>query len=85
MNNFPFHLFPDAHSEVKTQKIKLFQGFNVKSVVACGDIRLNIWDLGGQRAIRPYWANYFDQTDALIYVIDSSDRKRWEEDGRGKL
>jgi ADP-ribosylation factor-like protein 3 len=28
---------------------------------------------------RPYWRNYYDQTDALIYVIDSADRKRMEE------
>ena len=25
--------------------------------------------------------NYFDQTDALMYVIDASDRKRLEETG----
>uniref|UniRef100_A0AAF5DNN4 ADP-ribosylation factor-like protein 3 n=1 Tax=Strongyloides stercoralis TaxID=6248 RepID=A0AAF5DNN4_STRER len=56
------------------------QGFNVKSVVS-GDIKLNVWDIGGQRKIRPYWKNYFDNTDVLIYVIDSSDRKRLEETG----
>ena len=41
--------------------------------------RLNVWDIGGQRKIRPYWRNYFDNTDVLIYVIDSSDTKRFEE------
>ena len=30
---------------------------------------------------RPYWRNYFDNTDALVYVIDSSDRARMEEAG----
>lgn len=25
--------------------------------------------------------NYFDQTDAMVYVIDSADRKRLEETG----
>jgi len=35
----------------------------------------------GQKSIRPYWRNYFDHTDALIYVIDSADRKRMEETG----
>uniref|UniRef100_A0A914N8J0 Uncharacterized protein n=1 Tax=Meloidogyne incognita TaxID=6306 RepID=A0A914N8J0_MELIC len=43
------------------------------------DVRLNVWDIGGQRKIRPYWKNYFDNTDVLIYVIDSSDRKRFDE------
>lgn len=35
----------------------------------------------GQKSIRPYWRNYYDQTDALIYVIDSADRRRVEETG----
>ena len=38
-----------------------------------------MWDIGGQRKIRPYWRNYFDNTDILIYVIDSADTKRFEE------
>jgi ADP-ribosylation factor-like protein 3 len=54
------------------------QGFNIKSVSAEG-FKLNVWDIGGQRKIRPYWKNYFENTDILIYVIDSSDKKRFEE------
>lgn len=54
------------------------QGFNIKSVQTAG-FKLNVWDIGGQRKIRPYWRNYFDNTDVLIYVLDSSDRKRFEE------
>ena len=33
---------------------------------------LNCWDVGGQQTIRSYWRNYFEQTDALIWVVDSS-------------
>jgi ADP-ribosylation factor-like protein 3 len=29
----------------------------------------------------PYWRNYFDSSDGLIYVIDSTDRRRLEETG----
>ncbi|XP_055350529.1 ADP-ribosylation factor-like protein 3 [Paramacrobiotus metropolitanus] len=54
------------------------QGFNIKSVQSAG-FKLNIWDIGGQRKIRPYWKNYFENTDILIYVIDSADRHRFEE------
>ncbi|CAD5217541.1 unnamed protein product [Bursaphelenchus okinawaensis] len=54
------------------------QGFNIKSVIA-ENIKLNVWDIGGQRKIRPYWKNYFDNTDVLIYVIDSTDKKRFDE------
>lgn len=56
------------------------QGFNIKSVVSSG-FKLNVWDIGGQRKIRPYWRNYFENTDVLIYVIDSADQKRFEETG----
>ena len=45
----------------------------MKSVTKDG-FKLNVWDVGGQREIRPYWRNYFDNTDALVYVIDSADR-----------
>uniref|UniRef100_A0A1I7SR08 ADP-ribosylation factor-like protein 3 n=1 Tax=Bursaphelenchus xylophilus TaxID=6326 RepID=A0A1I7SR08_BURXY len=54
------------------------QGFNIKSVMA-DNVKLNVWDIGGQRKIRPYWKNYFDNTDVLIYVIDSTDKKRFDE------
>jgi len=56
------------------------QGFNIKSLMQ-DEFKLNVWDIGGQKSIRPYWRNYFDQTDALVYVIDSADRRRVEETG----
>jgi len=54
------------------------QGFNIKSLSQDG-FKLNVWDIGGQREIRPYWRNYYDQTDALIYVVDSADEMRVQE------
>ncbi|KAL4699180.1 hypothetical protein H8959_011837 [Pygathrix nigripes] len=41
------------------------QGFNIKSVQSQG-FKLNVWDIGGQRKIRPYWRNYFENTDILV-------------------
>lgn len=41
------------------------QGFNIKTVLQNG-FKLNVWDIGGQKAIRPYWRNYFEQADALV-------------------
>lgn len=58
--------------------LRHLQGFNIKSLMH-EDFKLNVWDIGGQKSIRPYWRNYFDQTDALIYVIDSADRRRMDE------
>merc|ERR1712070_859279 len=54
------------------------QGFNIKSLLQ-DNFKLNVWDIGGQKTIRPYWKNYFENTDALIYVVDSSDKRRLEE------
>ena len=33
-------------------------------------------DVGGQKTLRSYWRNYFEKTDTLIWVVDSTDRFR---------
>lgn len=43
----------------------LTQGFNIKSVHSHG-FKLNVWDIGGQRSIRPYWRKYLGSTDLLV-------------------
>jgi ADP-ribosylation factor-like protein 2 len=40
---------------------------------------LNVWDVGGQKTLRPYWRNYFESTDAVVWVVDSSDRLRTQD------
>ena len=35
-----------------------------------------IGDVGGQKTLRSYWRNYFEKTDTLIWVVDSTDRLR---------
>ena len=35
-----------------------------------------IWDIGGQTAIRRLWRHHFEQTDAIIFVVDSCDDER---------
>jgi len=57
------------------------QGFNIKTVSTKEGFKLNVWDIGGQETIRAYWKNYYENTDILIYVIDSADQKRFEESG----
>lgn len=54
------------------------QGFNVKSIRQEG-FRLNVWDIGGHSSIRPYWRNYFEHTDGVVYVVDSADQRRMTE------
>jgi len=55
-------------------------GFNIKNLSHEG-FKLNVWDVGGQKTLRTYWTNYFEGTDGLVYVIDSSDGKRLKESG----
>ncbi|GHJ87826.1 hypothetical protein NliqN6_4228 [Naganishia liquefaciens] len=50
-------------------------GFNVETV-SYKNINFQVWDLGGQSSIRPYWRCYYANTQAIIYVIDSSDVAR---------
>ena len=40
------------------------------------NIKFQVWDLGGQTSIRPYWRCYYPNTQAIIYVVDSSDTER---------
>ncbi|PWN95077.1 GTP-binding protein [Tilletiopsis washingtonensis] len=58
-------------------------GFDIRTVVHRG-YTLNIWDVGGQKSLRPYWRNYFERTDALVWVVDSGDRARLD-DAREEL
>ena len=53
-------------------------GFNIKTLEYKG-LNLNLWDVGGQKSIRTYGRNYFEQTDGIIWVVDSVDRWRMEE------
>ena len=50
-------------------------GFNVETV-QYKNLRFQVWDLGGQTSIRPYWRCYYQNTNAVIYVVDSADRER---------
>merc|ERR1711936_956029 len=50
-------------------------GFNVETV-EYKNISFTVWDVGGQDKIRPLWRHYFQNTEGLIFVIDSNDRER---------
>ena len=67
-------------SDENIKNIKPTEGFNIKNLAVEG-INLSVWDLGGQKILREYWSNYFSETDALIFVVDSADKARLEEAG----
>ena len=55
-------------------------GFNIKTLEMTTEdnstYTLNIFDVGGQKTLRSYWRNYFEETDGLIWVVDSADIMR---------
>ncbi len=51
------------------------KGFNVETV-EYKNISFTVWDVGGQDKIRPLWRHYFQNTQGLIFVVDSNDRER---------
>eukprot|EP00667_Euglena_gracilis_P023610 EG_transcript_26745 len=53
-------------------------GFNIKSLEYKG-YTLNVWDVGGQQTLRTYWRNYYEQTDGLVWVVDSHDLVRLQD------
>lgn len=53
-------------------------GFNVETV-SYKNVNFTAWDVGGRDKIRPLYRHYFQNTDALIYVLDSNDKERFDE------
>merc|ERR1712048_512585 len=58
-------------------------GFNVETIEH-KNISFTVWDIGGQDKIRKLWRYYYQNTQAVIFVIDSNDRDRIE-DAREEL
>jgi len=55
-------------------------GFNVETV-KYKNINFTVWDVGGQYKIRPLWRHYYENTNGVIFVVDSNDRARIDEAG----
>lgn len=57
-------------------------GFNVDMIEVGKNLTLTFWDVGGQKKMRELWSNFLEDTDGLLYVVDSSDKWRLEESRR---
>ncbi|EDO28807.1 predicted protein [Nematostella vectensis] len=53
-------------------------GFNVETVEH-RSLKFTIWDVGGLQKLRPLWRHYYLNTQAVIFVIDSSNTERLSE------
>lgn len=52
-------------------------GFNVESIEINGT-KLSAWDIGGQKKLRQLWHHYYQNTDGVVFVVDSQDISRLE-------
>ena len=80
---------PNAGKTTVLYKLKLGKvvttiptiGINVETV-EYKHTSFTMWDVGGgDRLKRTLLPHYFENTNALIFVVDSSDKKRLEETG----
>lgn len=62
----------------KNNEITPTIGFQIQSIEISNHL-ITIWDIGGQNTLRPFWDNYFDKTDVLIWCIDSNVAIRFDE------
>ena len=53
-------------------------GFNVETVEH-KNVTFTVWDIGGQDKIRALWRLYYQETQGIIFVVDSGDRERINE------
>ena len=53
-------------------------GFNVETL-EYKKINVTVWDAGGQHKIRPLSRHYYQNTQRLIFVVDSNDKDRLQE------
>jgi small GTP-binding protein len=65
------------HTDIvpRAQLTRALLGFNVETV-EYKNIQFTVWDVGGQDKIRPLWRHYFQNTQGIIFVVDSNDRDR---------
>ena len=42
-----------------------------------GKLKLHVWDVGGQEALRPHWSHHLAGTQGLVFVVDSADQERF--------
>ncbi|XP_055371358.1 ADP-ribosylation factor-related protein 1 [Condylostylus longicornis] len=70
--------FTKNYKGMNPAKITTTVGLNIGTITVQG-IKLNFWDLGGQMELQSLWDKYYQESHAVIYVIDSNDRDRMEE------
>jgi len=63
---------------IPPEKIPPTVGMNLARIHHRGSAMI-LWDLGGQLKMRNIWEKYYDDANAIIFVVDSADRLRLDE------
>ena len=74
-------------SSAEYADLKPTSGFNTEKVrfegtldpAPDGEYTIDLWELGGATAVRPFWKRYCKDKDGLVYVIESEEEGRLEE------
>jgi len=53
-------------------------GFNTERIELSENVSMTLMDVGGQDRIRNLWKHYYEGCSAVIFVVDSSDKKRFD-------
>lgn len=62
-------------------RCSLWMAIIAVGTIVVGSLRLSFWDLGGQEELQSLWHKYFEDSQALIFVVDSCDPDRFPEVG----
>ncbi|MHA1157022.1 MAG: ADP-ribosylation factor family protein [Candidatus Heimdallarchaeota archaeon] len=65
-------MYGDSKSTIPTM------GVNINNI-EFPNLQLNIFDLGGQRGFRNFWAQINERSDAVVYIVDGSDESNFDE------
>ncbi|CAI5439741.1 unnamed protein product [Caenorhabditis angaria] len=63
--------FVKDYGMLNPSKITATVGLNTGKV-ELNNTCLNFWDLGGQESLRELWPTYFDDANAIIFVVDAT-------------
>ena len=63
----------DIHTTLPTT------AFNVETIRPFKNLKFMVWDTAGNDTLRPLWKTYTRKSDAMIFVVDSSDEERFDE------
>jgi ADP-ribosylation factor-like protein 3 len=65
-------------TETELSTVQKTHGFEITSLEV-STFHFDLWDIAGSPEDRPFWQNYLAPADSIVWVVDSSDRRRLQE------